>query len=251
MRFETAYINEIGRRASNQDSLFLARSEGGRGSFFCAAVCDGMGGLASGAEASAEMASAIDRWFGSAGEAAGIRVGEAEKGLRLAVLAVNEELDRRGRRRRRPLGTTCAALIGGGGSWAALCVGDTRIYRIRRGRGKILTRDQTLAEHLVAQGRMDPAEAEGSRESSVLLQCVGASPSVELQRLRGRIRPGDCFLLCSDGFRRRLDTEEIAAAVTAAESGRRGLAASLRRLAGTAWARGESDNMTAAAVRCL
>ena len=249
MVFEIAYINEKGRRRSNQDSLFFAQAEKrGRG-FFCAAVCDGMGGLSQGAEASAEMAGAIDRWFRETEGSASIRVGEAAGSLLAAVLDVNAELDRRGRNSRRPLGTTCAVLVGNGRRWAALSVGDSRIYRIRNGRGEVLTRDQTLAEHLVSQGRMDPEAAEGSRESTILMQCVGASPSVEPLTLRGWSRRGDCFVLCSDGFRRAVKTEEIASVLSHAGSGKGNLRGSLRKIAGTAFARGETDNMTAVAVR--
>ena len=42
-----------------------------------------------------------------------------------------------------------------------------------------------------------------------LLQCIGAGGDVVPDFTEGICAPGDLFLLCSDGFRHKLDKEEI------------------------------------------
>jgi serine/threonine protein phosphatase PrpC len=55
---------------------------------------------------------------------------------------------------------------------------------------------------------MTPEQAKLDKRRNVLLQCVGASKTVEPQIIRGRIEKG-IYMICSDGFRHELTPEEM------------------------------------------
>ncbi len=257
-----ACLNEIGCRRGNEDSLYFAVAcpEDGRDgkrvflrprTAVCAAVCDGMGGLADGSVASGTVVRAVDSWFSGALSAGVPSPGKVAEGWREMIRAVNDSLMRAGNERGKRTGTTCAALFLTARRYLTMNIGDSRIYRIRDRRCVPLTRDQTLGEREVRAGRMTPGEARESGADTVLLQCVGANPRVEPVFRSGSVRRGDCFLICSDGFRRRISDEEIAEVIRRAggrEDGR-ALDLALRELAAAALSRGERDNMTAVAVR--
>ena len=250
MRFQIAYLNDAGRRRENQDSLYFASAKTPSGGAVCAAVCDGMGGLTGGAEASAAMVRDVDAWF--TGQFAEKKL----KGKRLAgsmrdlAGKTGEMLNERGRSGNYLMGTTCSMLVIEGSHFTIMNIGDSRVYRIRRGKAEQLTLDQTLAMQEIAMGRMSPEEAENAWESTVLLMCVGASSETDPEFVTGRVKSGDCFLLCSDGFRRKLKKEEIAEGITRAGPGKGGLGKALKVMGAEAFALGESDNITAVAVRC-
>lgn len=74
-----------------------------------------------------------------------------------------------------------------------------------------LTQDQTLVAREIAAGRLTPEQAETDSRRSILLQCVGASPVVEPDFIRGYITQNASYLLCSDGFRHKISEDEIMA----------------------------------------
>jgi len=93
-------------------------------------------------------------------------------------------------------------------------VGDSRIYHVRDRRVIGRTVDDTYLEQLVAQGRMSVERARLHPSASLLTQALGGSrpPCPNLRALRDP-RPGDAFLLCSDGAWTALSDDEIAEAV--------------------------------------
>jgi serine/threonine protein phosphatase PrpC len=72
-----------------------------------------------------------------------------------------------------------------------------------------LTKDQTFVAREVAAGRMTEEQAEVDSRRSILLQCIGASPVVEPDFIRGYVEENATYLLCSDGFRHKITPEEI------------------------------------------
>jgi serine/threonine protein phosphatase PrpC len=93
-------------------------------------------------------------------------------------------------------------------------VGDSRIYHVRDGRVIGRTVDDTYLEQLLAEGRMSAERARLHPSASLLTQALGGSrpPCPNLRVLRDP-RPGDAFLMCSDGAWSALPDEEISEAV--------------------------------------
>lgn len=79
-------------------------------------------------------------------------------------------------------------------------VGDSRTYRLRDNMLKRLTKDHSLVQEQLDQGLITPEEAERHAMRNVILRAVGVNPTVALDILKGKRKPGDLFLLCSDGL---------------------------------------------------
>ena len=90
-------------------------------------------------------------------------------------------------------------------------VGDSRVYRLRGGELERLTEDHSLAHHLVEMGFLRPEEVATFPRRNVITRAVGPHESVEVDTRIVDVRPGDAFLLCSDGLHGELDDDEIAA----------------------------------------
>ena len=91
-------------------------------------------------------------------------------------------------------------------------VGDSRVYKITDSSIETLTLDQTLMAEMVRNGRMTQEEAERDPRRNMLLQCIGASKTVNPDFVDGTVSENECYMLCSDGFRHMITEDEIKAA---------------------------------------
>lgn len=99
------------------------------------------------------------------------------------------------------LGTTVTALLRSGNKLAMAHIGDSRAYLLREGRLTQVTTDHSFVQHLVNTGKLTPEEAEHHPQRSVLLRVLGdfdveIAPDLSVREAR----PGDRWLLCSDGL---------------------------------------------------
>jgi protein phosphatase len=79
-------------------------------------------------------------------------------------------------------------------------VGDSRVYLFRQGQLKQITKDHSLVQEQVEQGLISAIEARTSTLRHQILRAVGITDSLAVDFIKGRILPGDIFLLCSDGL---------------------------------------------------
>lgn len=98
------------------------------------------------------------------------------------------------------IGATVASLMLADGHFAAIWAGDSRVYRLRDGVIRMLTTDHSYVATLVEQGRLTWDEAEQHPQSNQITRAVGVGEHLELDKVRGEVRRGDRFLLCSDGL---------------------------------------------------
>ncbi|PID74139.1 MAG: serine/threonine protein phosphatase [Desulfobacterales bacterium] len=84
-------------------------------------------------------------------------------------------------------------------------LGDSRTYRARAGNLKQLTRDHSLVQNMVDEGVLTPEEARNHTQRNVILKAVGIEKHLEIDLIKGKGRPGDIFLLCSDGLTDMVD----------------------------------------------
>lgn len=158
-------------------------------------VSDGMGGHAAGDYASgliADMVAGIPLNL-SPGE----RLGALRDTIKSAHDIIRAEADRRGAD---VIGATVVGLILADGHFAALWAGDSRLYRLRDGEIEMLSSDHSVVASLVEAGQMTWDEAEQHPQSNAITRAVGVGDTLDLDKRRGDIMPGDRFLLCSDGL---------------------------------------------------
>lgn len=255
MRFFGAALTDVGiSKQTNQDSVCIkvANTES-RGQIAMAVVCDGMGGLAKGELASSTVIRAFSNWFDN--ELPYFLAVSTWQQLSAEWVRIVKEQNYRileyGRRNGVNLGTTLSALLMIDCEYMIAHVGDSRVYLIAN-YAEQLTEDQTFVAREVAMGRMTPEQAENDVRRNVLLQCVGASRTVEPQMIYGQIMPESVFMLCSDGLRHVLTNDELYAAFRPVELGDpNAIWQRCRYVIDVAKSRGERDNISAAAVKCV
>lgn len=103
------------------------------------------------------------------------------------------------------VGTTVVSLILADGHFAAFWAGDSRLYSCRDGQLDLLTVDHSLVGDMVLAGALTWDEAEHHPQANVITRAVGVGDGLELDKVRGDARPGDRFLLCSDGLSKHAD----------------------------------------------
>jgi serine/threonine protein phosphatase PrpC len=230
---DQAFRTDTGRqRSENEDSVFV------RAPIFV--VADGMGGAQAGEVASKAAADAFDR---------DLPATPPEHFLRETIEAANRRIHDLARAdvSRAGMGTTItAAIVDAGKEEVAIGhVGDSRAYRLRRGKLERLTRDHSLVEEMRRKGQITDAQAEEHPQRSIITRALGPEPQVEVDVQTVAAAPGDVFLLCSDGLTTMVDEERIAAVLSATPSMRE----AVRTLIDEANAAGGRDNITALAFR--
>jgi protein phosphatase len=229
---EKASLTDVGRqRQSNEDS-YLEREP-------VFAVADGMGGARAGEVASRMAVEAFDERA------------EAPRGPEEMLRDVAQEANRRiyemaqGDSEHAGMGTTLTAAMVVDRDVAVGHVGDSRLYRFRAGGLERLTDDHSLVEELVRQGRLTPEEAEGHPQRSIITRALGPEPDVDVETFTHTARPGDVYMLCSDGLSGMVSDEEMAAILREAGS----LQEAAQSLVETANRNGGKDNITVVLFR--
>ena len=108
------------------------------------------------------------------------------------------------------MGTTVMAILRAGNKLAMVHLGDSRGYLLRDGVLTQVTTDHTFVQHLVDIGRITPEEAEHHPQRSVVMRVLGDfDPEVTPDLSVREARPGDRWLLCSDGLSGFVSAETI------------------------------------------
>lgn len=245
MRVATAAATDVGRkRSGNEDSyaVEVMAPAGDRPGVTLLVVCDGMGGSNAGEVASRMTVDTVLRAFA---EDPSPDAGEA---LGRAVQMANGEVWEHNRSRAdlQGMGTTCTALAIRPEEAVVAHVGDSRAYLVRGGRIRQITQDHSLVAQLVARKQITPEEARKDPRRNVVTRSVGVAPAVEpdVVRLEEPPRPGDTFLLCSDGLHGQLSDLDLAR-IASGES----LERACRELIRLGNERGGPDNITVLLAR--
>jgi serine/threonine protein phosphatase PrpC len=232
------------RRANNQDSCIVvpAREEREwlrRGYLFM--VADGMGAHAAGELASKMATDFVSLTYYKAPDESPLDA------IQKAFHDANERVYERGQGNAdfRGMGTTSSALLLLPEGAIVAHVGDSRVYRLRANVLDQLTFDHSLVWEMQASGKLPDSEIQLNVPKNIITRSLGPYPEVQVD-LEGPfpIRPGDSFLLCSDGLSGQVDDEEIGCIL--ANMAPREATQALIDLANL---RGGPDNITVIAVR--
>ncbi|MBA3889570.1 MAG: Stp1/IreP family PP2C-type Ser/Thr phosphatase [Gemmatimonadaceae bacterium] len=226
-------------RAGNEDH-FAADAETERGLFI---VADGMGGHAAGEVASEMAVKIVRREMHDAGDVASEA---AAQRMRESLLRANRaihdrtvsETDKQG------MGTTVSVLLASTAGYLIGQVGDSRVYLLRDGALRQLTKDHSYVQEQVDAGFLTPEQARYHPYSNVITRCVGAGPSVEPDVYAGTTQAGDLFLVASDGLTGMVDDRRLQQLLMARVSPER----MVHSLISEANGRGGLDNITAIVV---
>lgn len=90
-----------------------------------------------------------------------------------------------------------------------LNVGDSRAYLVREGRITQLTRDHTLVDDYVREGRLTAEQAARHPDRHVLTRAIGLESVLQSDLVPVDVFIGDVVLLCSDGLTKMLPDERI------------------------------------------
>ena len=212
--------SDVGRvRPLNEDYHRVWSFPVGRASLDLFAVADGMGGAAAGEVASKVAMEVLDESFRrytdeiNAGHTV-VPVGSlVDKAIRLAnrrvyALATSSE-------RRRGMGTTltCLAMLGGRGYLGH--VGDSRAFMVRRDIIYQLTKDHSWVEEQIEKGVLTEEEAQEHEWRNLITRALGTRQQVVPDLADFDVRPGDIYVLSTDGLHGLVEPEEILAELRA------------------------------------
>ncbi len=211
-KVQYASQSDIGfRRRNNQDSYVVTLSPDAetfqvRGHLFV--VADGMGGHAVGELASKICVDTIPHAYFKN------RTDDMTAALTAAIQAANSAVHEKGSQNIdfNRMGTTCVTLALGPRGAVIGHVGDSRLYRVRREQIDQLTFDHSLEWELIRHGRLKPNDHLLPDVKHVITRSIGPEPVAEPE-VEGPFpsRPGDAFLLCSDGLTGLVKDAEIGA----------------------------------------
>ena len=88
-------------------------------------------------------------------------------------------------------------------------VGDSRCYLIRDGRILQLSEDHSLVNEQLKAGLITEAQARQSRFKNIITRSVGFDADVEVDMIAVEVKPGDAYLMCSDGLCNLVTDPEI------------------------------------------
>jgi PPM family protein phosphatase len=184
-----AVRSDIGlKRQDNEDAAYAGNR--------LLAVADGMGGHAAGEVASAAVIDALrpldtdvpaDELLNALDHAV------RKAGSSLRDLA-EEDPTRAG------MGTTLTAMLWSGSQIGLVHIGDTRVYLVRDGEVFQITHDHTVVQSLLDDGKITPEEVSSHPQRFLLLRALDTRGTSEADFSRHDARPGDRYMLCSDGL---------------------------------------------------
>ncbi|MGH3275378.1 MAG: PP2C family protein-serine/threonine phosphatase [Streptosporangiaceae bacterium] len=185
------------QRDNNEDAAYV----GSR----LLAVADGMGGHAGGEVASAAVIDAI-RSLDTEVPASEV-LNALDHAVRRASSALGDIV--KGNPALMGMGTTLTALLWSGSQLGLVHIGDSRAYLVRGGEVFQITRDHTMVQLLLDEGRITADEVASHPQRALLLRALGDGTSdPDLQLCDAR--PGDRYLLCSDGLHDVADVDAVA-----------------------------------------
>lgn len=222
LRWSACSATDVGKvRKVNEDS-FLDRSDLG-----VWVVADGMGGHSAGDVASRMVVEAL-----AAVPADGGLAKVADEFEDRLVKANTDLVTLARESRKKTIGCTVVALALRQEHALVAWAGDSRLYRLRRGKLEQLTQDHALVEELVTVGLVSREEAEKHPQANRITRAIGAGEPLYVDFEVFALEKGDRFLLCSDGLYKEIGDTDIGAVMAkplAEDPARRAVEAAVTR----------------------
>lgn len=242
---------DVGRRRQlNEDSLLV--DENSR----LYIVADGMGGHNAGEVASKLAVEMVANFVRRSLEEEEItwpygvdpRMSMNENRLRTAIMLANKRVWKEADSRQdyTGMGTTIVAALLDQSIITIASAGDSRAYRIRRGRLKQITTDDSWVQVAINEGVLRPEEAENHPMKNIITKAIGAKEKIDVNIYEQALEAEDLFLLCSDGLHGVVEGQTI---LEIFEASGGNLEECVHALIAAANDTGGRDNITAVALR--
>jgi protein phosphatase len=209
----TAQTDVGQKRDHNEDSV------GADSAYGVVLVADGMGGHNAGEVASGIAANVIYEQLRAV--LPEIETGEEDKetgyamesiAIRSAIELANKAINQTSRTQPEcaGMGTTIVAGLFYDDRMSIAHVGDSRMYRMRGKRFDQVTKDHSLIQELVDKGFYDTVEeAQAAGNKNLITRALGVEENVQVDVHEEIVKPGDIYLLCSDGLTDMVSDEKI------------------------------------------
>lgn len=210
------------------------------------AVADGIGGKAGGATASRLALFALEKQFCGV-EKTGKGLDFFVEVIRSAVLRANETIltASRNQPELRGMGATLSGVCLTAQGYLVFNAGDSKVYRVRNGTIRPLTKEESVTAPAVDAGLMSEEEAAESPFRHTLTNCLGLE-SFHLSISPGNVlRDNETLLICSDGLHDFLSYEEMEEILVPSVDSDR----AVRSLFEKAVAKGGHDNISIILIR--
>ena len=240
MKFAIARETRTGTRKYNQDRIGHWSTPGA----LLMVVADGMGGHSHGEVAAQVTVDLLGRAFALEAKP---KLSEPARFLPRLIAAAHAGIILEAQQRKMreaPRTVVVACLVQDGiAHWAH--TGDCRLYLFRNGRIHARTRDHSVVQQLVDEGRIREEAVASHPDRNRLLQCLGGVQAPRIDAASERLAMNDVLLLCSDGLWGPLTQRQMLHALV-----NRSLPVAVQELAELAEARagGDCDNTSAVAL---
>lgn len=204
-----AGITDKGRtRINNEDNFRVILN--GQNQPVAYVIADGMGGYNSGEIASSMAVDLAQKLLPGLLTDEGSELDNADK-LKKAAETINTGIYEKSKTDEslRGMGTTLDILIPCGQKAYIIHIGDSRVYRFRKGKLMKITNDHSYVNELLSKGMISDKEAEQHPDRHMLTKAVGCFPEADADIYITDKEENDIFLMCTDGIYNMLSDEEI------------------------------------------
>lgn len=231
----SAQATDVGAKRKINEDAVLSRPDIGLW-----AVADGMGGHAAGDVASQAVIDALVHLKPNSDASEFIDLVEDK------LMLVNHKLRRHGQESLggRTLGTTIVTLFFVGEIGVCIWAGDSRLYLFRDGELSRLSHDHSAVQEMLDAGMITPEQAQYHPHRNVITRAVGGGEQLYPELRVFHPKPGDWYLLCSDGFYNEM-TDELITSLVVQDSPQRSVDVLMEK----ALAHGAADNVTLIVVQ--
>ncbi|MDD5250850.1 MAG: Stp1/IreP family PP2C-type Ser/Thr phosphatase [Rhodocyclaceae bacterium] len=246
---EVATLSDKGMvRSHNEDAVFADAAAG------VVILADGMGGYNAGEVASGMTTALLSSELAKSFAAREPDSVEAD-GRRWAQVALATEIARtnaaihqaaQSQPQYAGMGTTLVTAVFHDNAVTVAHIGDSRLYRLRGEEFGAITRDHSLLQEQIDSGVITPEQARHSQNKNLVTRALGIDPAVEPEIRDYDVRPGDIYLLCSDGLNDMVEDDEIAMTLQALSANLEVCAMQLVQMAND---NGGRDNVSVILVR--
>ncbi len=230
MTLRTGHLTHPGRKRRHNEDSYVHEPP-------LFAIADGMGGAKAGEVASGLAVEALQVRPDLSGDNEAYIVDLIQEANRRVYTRASEDAEASG------MGTTMTvALVDPDGEHVTFGhVGDSRAYRVRDDELEQLTDDHSLVGELIRSGKLTREEADVHPQRSVITRALGTDPDVDVDTFIVDAKPGDIYLLCSDGLSGMVSDKTI---LNIVRDNRRDLQAAAKALIAAANRGGGDDNIT-------
>ena len=204
MKYNFISVSETGlKRVRNEDSVGIYKIPDG----LLVIVCDGLGGNNGGEVASQLSVEAIYKNFNSSGKI------DYLKAIKESITKANQIIQEKSKNDIELWGMATTVevllLVRDTAYWGH--VGDSRIYYWKNGKLKQVTKDHSLVQKLVDEGKLTLKEAENHPNKNIIMRAVGDKSVIDIDLSKQKLNRKDeiKFFICTDGVTGVIGNEEI------------------------------------------